>query len=154
MAAICHSLSPDHEAVKCLSAFGDQARKFAAEMLAIIEWGTQHWSLEVSFPVPVVPKWLCTIEYVQTTMPVHGEMPLAPAGAHYKDIRIRCPAVWSWMVVLLQFWQDHMSAHLFGRRFRQMSDLARTIIWDINVWAAPQHMIRLEIRRMTCCAVA
>ena len=79
---ISRSLGPDHEAVKCLSAFGDQARKFAAEMLAIIEWGTQHWSLEESFPVPVVPKWLRTIEYVQMTTPVHGEMPLAPAGTH------------------------------------------------------------------------
>ena len=31
------TLSPDHEAVKCLSAFGDQAQKFAAEVLTIIE---------------------------------------------------------------------------------------------------------------------
>ena len=132
--AISHSLSPDHEAVKCLSVFGDQARKFAAEMLAIIEWGTQHWSLEELFPVPAVPKWLRTIEYVQTTTPVRGEMLLALAGTHYEDIRICCPVVWTWMAVLLQFWQDHMSAHLFGRRFRPMSDLARTIIRDINVW--------------------
>ena len=36
------TLAPDHEAVKCLSAFGDQAQKFAAEILATIEWGTQH----------------------------------------------------------------------------------------------------------------
>ena len=39
---IFHTLSPDHEAVKCLSVFGDQAQKFAVEVLAIIEWGTQH----------------------------------------------------------------------------------------------------------------
>ena len=39
------TLSPDHEAVKCLSAFGDQAQKFAVEVLTIIEWGTQHWKL-------------------------------------------------------------------------------------------------------------
>ena len=132
--AIYLTLSPDHEAVKCLSAFGNQARKFTAEMLAIIEWGIQHWSLQESFPVPIVPKWLCTIKYIQTTTPVRGEMPLAPAGIHYEDIRICCPAVWSWMAVLLQFWQDHTTAHLFGRCFHQMSDLAHTIIRDINVW--------------------
>ena len=38
--AIGHTLAPDHEVVKCLSAFGDQAQKFAAEILATIEWGT------------------------------------------------------------------------------------------------------------------
>ena len=87
-------------------------------MLAIIEWGTQHWNLQESFPVPIVPKWLRMIEYVQMTTPVHGEMPLTPASAHYEDIWIRCPVVWSWMAVLLQFWQDHMTAHLFGGCFR------------------------------------
>ena len=55
---IFRTLSPDHEAVKCLSAFGDQAQKFAAEVLAIIEWGTQHWKLQETFPVPVIPRWL------------------------------------------------------------------------------------------------
>ena len=132
--AIHRTLAPDHEAVKCLSAFGDQAQKFAAEILAIIEWGTQHWKLQESFLVPVVPKWLCTLEFVQTTMPVQGELPLVPPGAHYEDIRVRCPAVWAWMAMLLQFWQDHMTHHLFGGRFRQASNLANTLIRDINVW--------------------
>ena len=36
--------------------------------------------------------------------------------------------------MLLQYWQDHMNAHLFGGRFHQVSDLASTLIWDINVW--------------------
>ena len=53
---IFRTLSPDHEAVKCLSAFGDQAQKFAAEVLTIIEWGTQHWKLQETFPVPVNPQ--------------------------------------------------------------------------------------------------
>ena len=132
--AIYRTLGPDHQAVKRLSAFGDQAWKFAAEILAIIKWGTQHWNLQESFPVPAVPKWLRTLEYVQPMTPVHGELPLVPAGTHYEDIRIRCPAVWSWMAVLLQFWQDHMTTHLFGSRFHQVSSLANTLIRDINVW--------------------
>ena len=52
------TLSPDHEAVKCLSAFSDQAQKFAVEVLTTIEWGTQHWKLQETFPVPVIPIWL------------------------------------------------------------------------------------------------
>ena len=67
-------------------------------------------------------------------MPVQGELPLVPPGTHYEDIRMRCPAVWAWMAVLLQFWQDHMTRHLFGGCFRQVSDLANILIWDINVW--------------------
>ena len=132
--AIGRTLAPDHKAVKCLSAFGDQAQKFAAEILATIEWGTQHWKLQESFPVPLVPKWLCTLEYIQTMMPMQEELPLVPPGAHYEDIRVRCPAVWAWMAVLLQFWQDHMTRHLYGGHFRQASELANTFIRDINVW--------------------
>ena len=132
--AIGCTLTPDHEAVKCLSAFGDQAQKFAAEILATIEWGTQYWKLQESFPVPLVPKWLCTLEYVQMTMPMRGELPLVPPGTHYKDICMRCPAVWAWMAMLLQFWQDHMTCHLYGGCFHQASELANTLIWDINVW--------------------
>ena len=67
---IFRTLSPDHEAVKCLSAFGDQAQKFATEVLAIIEWGTQHWKLQEAFPVPVIPRWLRTPEFTQTTTPL------------------------------------------------------------------------------------
>ena len=132
--AIGHTLAPDHEAIKCLSAFGDQAQKFAAKILATIQWGTQHWKLQESFPVPLVPKWLCMLEYVQTTMPIWGELPLVPPGAHYEDICMHCPAVWAWMAVLLHFWQDHMTRHLYGGCFRQANNLANTLIWDINVW--------------------
>ena len=53
---ICRTLSPNHKAVKCLSAFDDQAQKFAVEVLTTIEWGTQHWKLQESFLVPVIPR--------------------------------------------------------------------------------------------------
>ena len=132
------TLSPDHEAVKCLLAFGDQAQKFAAEVLATIEWGTQHWKLQETLPVPVITKWLRTPEFMQTTTPLRGHLPLMPMGGHFKDIRMRCPAMWSWMAVLLQYWQDHMTPHLYGGRFRCISDLAATVIWDINPWLPHQ----------------
>ena len=77
---IFHTLSPDHEAVKCLSAFGDQAQKFAVEVLTIIEWDTQHWKLQETFPVPVIPRWLRTPEFTQTTTLLRGELPLMPTG--------------------------------------------------------------------------
>ena len=132
--AIGRTLAPDHEAIKCLLAFGDQAQKFAAKILATIEWGTQHWKLQESFPVPLVPKWLHTLEYIQTMMPMQGELPLVPLGAHYEDIHVCCPAVWAWMAMFLQFWQDHMTHHLYGGCFRQMSELANILIRDINMW--------------------
>ena len=132
---IFRTLSPDHEAVKCLSAFGDQAQKFAAEVLPTIEWGTQHWKLQETFLVPVIPKWG---EFTQTTTPLRGELPLMPTGGHFEDIRVCCPAMWSWMAVLLQYWQDHMTPHLYGGRFRCISDQAATVIQDINLWLPHQ----------------
>ena len=53
---IARSLTPDHEAIKCLVAFGENALKYAAEVLATIEWGTHHWKLQESFPVPYMPR--------------------------------------------------------------------------------------------------
>ena len=135
---IFRTLSPNHEAVKCLSAFGDQAQKFAVEVLAIIEWGTQHWKLQETFPVPVIPRWLRTPEFTQTTTPLRGELPLMPMGGHIEDIRVRCPAMWSWMAILLQYWQDHLTPCLYGGRFRRISDLAATVIRDINPWLPHQ----------------
>ena len=38
------------------------------------------------------------------------------------------------MAVLLQYWQDHMSGHLYGGHFRQASELAGTLIHNINPW--------------------
>ena len=131
---ICRTLTPDHKVVECLSAFGGQALKYAAEILATVEWGTQHWKLQEPFPVPLVPKWLSTPEFMQTMMPLRKELLLMPTGGHFEDIRVRCPAIWSWMAVLLQYWQDHMTRHLYGGRFHQISDLAATLIRDINPW--------------------
>ena len=139
---IFSTLSPDHEAVKCLSAFGDQAQKFAAEVLATIKWGTQHWKLQETFPVPVIPKWLRTPEFTQTMTPLRGELPLMPMGGHFEDIRMRCLVMWSWMAVLLQYQQDHMTPHLYGGRFRHISYLMATVIWDINLWLP--HQVRFS----------
>ena len=109
---IFRTLGPDHEAVKCLLAFGDQAQKFAAEVLAIVDWGTQHWKLQETFPVPVIPRWLQTPEFTQTMTPLRGELPLMPMASHFEDICVRCLAMWSWMAVLLQYWPDYMTPHL------------------------------------------
>ena len=128
------SLTPDHEAVKCMVAFGENALKYAMEVLATIEWGIQHWKLQESFPVPYVLRWLRMPELMQTTMPLRGELPLIPSGAHLKDICICSPATWAWIAVLLQYWQDHMTRQLYGGHFWQASDLANTLIHDINPW--------------------
>ena len=61
-----------------------------------------------------------------------------PMGSHFEDIRMGCPAMWSWMAVLLQYWQDHMTPYLYGGRFRCISDLAATVIRDINLWLPHQ----------------
>ena len=133
-AIIFRTLSPNHEAVKCLSVFGNQAQKFAAELLATIEWGTQHWKLQETFLVPVIPRWLRMPEFTQTMTPLRGELPLMPTGGHFEDIHMRCLAMWSWMAVLLQYWQDHMTPHLYGGgRFHHISNLAATVIQDINL---------------------
>ena len=61
-----------------------------------------------------------------------------PTGGHFEDIRVRCPGMWSWMAVLPQYWQDHMTPHLYGGRFCRISDLAATVIRDINPWLPHQ----------------
>ena len=131
---ITRSLTPDHEVVKCLVAFGENTLKYAVEVLATIEWRTRHWKLQESFPVPYVARWLRTPELMQTMTPLRGELPLIPSGAHLEDIRIHSPATWAWIAVLLQYWQDHMSRQLYGGRFRQASEQANTLICDINPW--------------------
>ena len=77
---IACTLTPNHKAVKCLMAFGENTLKYAAEVLATIEWGTQHWKLQESFPVPLVLRWLHMLELIQTMMPLRGELPLIPPG--------------------------------------------------------------------------
>ena len=77
---IARSLTPDHEVVKCLVAFGENALKYATEELATIKWGIQHWKLQESFPVPYMLRWLQTPELMQTTMPFRGELPLIPSN--------------------------------------------------------------------------
>ena len=84
--------------------------------------------------MPLVPRWFHMPEFTQTTMPIRGELPLIPTGTHFEDIHVRCQAVWAWMAVLLQYWQDHMTQHLYGGCFSQTSDLAATLIQDINPW--------------------
>ena len=80
------SLTPDHKAVKCLVAFGENALKYAMEVLATIEGGTQHWKLQESFLVPHMPRWLQMPDLIQTMMPLRGELPLIPSGTHLRDI--------------------------------------------------------------------
>ena len=73
-------------------------------------------------------------ELMQTMTPLRGELPLIPSDAHLEDIHIHSPVTWAWIAVLLQYWQDHMSRQLYGGHFRQASNLANTLIRDINPW--------------------
>ena len=108
------TLTCQDDQVKCLAVFGSNALKYAAEILATIEWGTQHWKLQEPFPVLPVPKWLCTPEQMQRMMPLRGELPLPSRVIHLRDIYVWGPALWAWMAILLQYWQDHVSAPLYG----------------------------------------
>ena len=93
-------------------------------------------TLETSraFPRSRCPSVARTPVFTQTTTPLRGELPLMPTAGHLEDIRLHCLAIWSWMAVLLQYWQDHMTPHLYGGRFCLTSNLVATLIWDINPW--------------------
>ena len=85
---IAHFLNPDHEAVKCLVAFGENTLKYAAEVLATTELGTQHRKLQESFPVPHMLRWLRMPELIQTTMPAltiqcRWDPQLSPQASHW-----------------------------------------------------------------------
>ena len=124
--------------VKCLLAFGTGALQYEAEILATIKWGMQHWKMEEPFPVLPILKRLCTPELTQTTMPLSGELLLPSPAIHLRDIHVRGPALWSWMAVLLQYWQDHISVSLYGGRVRMSSELTEILMRDINPWL-PHH---------------
>ena len=44
------------------------------------------------------------------------------------------------MAILLQYWQDHMTGHLYGGHFQWASELASTLTRDINPWLP--HRVR------------
>ena len=139
---ITYTLTKSDLVVQCLLAFGTSALLYAVEILVTIEWGTQHWKMEEPFPVPPVPKWLCTPQLMQSMMPLRGELPLPLPGVHMTDILVRSPAVWSWMAMLLQYWQDHISTPLYSSWVREASELARVLIRDINPWLP--HKVRFS----------
>ena len=122
------------KSVKCLLAFGTSALWYAAEILATIEWGMQHWKMEEPFPMLPIPKWLCMPELTQTTMLLRGELPLPSPVIHLRDIHFQGPTLWAWMAVLLQYWQDHISVPLYSGWVRKASELAKVLIRDINPW--------------------
>ena len=135
---IAYTFTCPDEMVKCLLAFGTGALRYAGKILATIEWGMQHWKMEEPFPVLPIPKWLCTPELTQTTTPLRGELSLPSPAIHLRDIYVRGPALWSWMAVLMQYWQDHISVPLYGGRVRKASELAKILMRDINPWL-PHH---------------
>ena len=134
MKLITYTLTKHDTEVWCLLVFSTSTLLYAAKILATIEWGTQHWKMKEPNPVLPVPKWLWTIETMQTMTPLRGELPLPSPSMHMMDIHVWSPAIWSWMAMLLQYWQDHFSAALYGRRVRKASQLADILMRDINPW--------------------
>ena len=67
-----------------------------------------------------------------------GELPLPSPAIHSRDIHVQGPTLWSWMAMLLQYWQDHISMPLYGGRVRKASELAKVLMRDINPWL-PHH---------------
>ena len=73
-------------------------------------------------------------EMMQTTMLLRWELSLPSSAIHVWDIRVRGPALWVWMAILLQYWQDHISEALYGGWVRPVSELVRVLLRDINPW--------------------
>ena len=111
------TLGPDHTAIKCLLAFRGPGSEIRSGDSRHHRMGDPALETPRAFPHPVVPWWLQMPVFTQTTTPLRGELPLMPTAGHLEDIRLRCPAIWSWMAVLLQYWQDHMTPHLYGGPF-------------------------------------
>ena len=104
--------------------------------------------LQESFPVPLVPKWLCMLEYVPDD-DAHARGTAIGSSGHplWRYFCMRCPAVWAWMAVLLQFLVGiTWLAICMGGCFHQASDLANTLIQDINVWMP--HSTRFWVETM------
>ena len=146
---IARSLTTNHEVVKCLMAFRENALEYAAEVLATIEWGTQHWKLQESFPVPLVPRWLHMPELILTTMPLRGELPLIPQVPTLKTsayAALHCGRGWPFSCSTGRT----MTGHLYQGHFRQASELAGTLIRDINPWLPHRVCFGVKLHGHPC----
>ena len=108
-----------------------------------------HPTLEVTGVI----KWLCMLEFVQTTTPMWGNCHWSlrmPTMKIFACTAQRCGPGCR----LLQFWQDHMTIHLFGGCFYQTSDLVNTLIRGHQHVDAPLHPIRMDLHGEACLPVA
>ena len=118
--------------VRSLLTFGDDAIHYTAKVLATIGRGTQHWKMGEANPLPIIPTWLWTIKAMQNMIPIRVELSCPPPGMNLEDIWVCSLAIWLWMSALLQFWQDHLTTHLFSGQIWQPSRLAEILLRDLN----------------------
>ena len=109
--AIAGGLTKKHPDMRGHLALGEDAIGNMSQILAIIEWATQHWKLGKPNLVLIVPSWLRTMEALPTTTPVRGE-PGPSVGITMTAIHVHSPATWAWLCVLLQFFAKSLDRPL------------------------------------------
>ena len=131
------------EEINSLCYFGRNARCFALQIVAIADWGRKYMDVGFRYPIPAFPQFLFTP--VPESHQGRSQVPARPSQVHAPgDVRQKCREAWKWMVAILQFWGDEVSAAdgvVYGGRERPISTLVEYVFNTINPGLDPGSKI-------------
>ena len=132
------------EEINSLWHFGENAKTFALEIVAIIDWGRKYVDARFHYPVLIFPYYL--FNKFAGSRQGGGQVPNKPdhltkAGG---DVREKCMEGWIWMALILQFWTDEVSitdGELFRGWVCLVSALAKYVMTTMNPVLEPGYKV-------------
>ena len=123
------------EEINSLWHFSENAKTFALEIVAIIDWGWKYVDAGFHYPVPIFPHYL--FNKFAGSRQGGGQVPNKPdhLAKARGDVWEKCTEGWIWMASILQFWMDEVSitnGELFGDRIRLASALTEYVMSTMN----------------------
>ena len=121
--------------------FGENAKSFALEIIAIIDWGRKYVDAGFHYPMPIFPHYLFARSWQGGGQVPNKPNHLSKAGG---DVREKSMEAWIWMASILQFWTDEASIadeELFGGWIRLASSLAEYVISTMNLVLEPGYKV-------------
>ena len=132
------------EEINSLHYFGRNAGCFALQIVAIANWGRKYMDVGFKYPIPAFPQFLFTP--VTNSHQGGSQVPVKLSQLHTPggDVHQRSREAWKWMVAVLQFWGDEVSAtngKVYGGRECPISALVEYVLNTINPGLEPGSKI-------------